>query len=233
MQRTVTPDARLLSAIPYLKKGSRIIDVGTDHAYLPIYLIEEGIVARALACDINKGPIESARANIAAAGLSDQIDTLQTDGLAGTKDFHPDHVLIFGMGGELIARILSDAPWVRDANVSLILQPMSRISLLRRWLLEHGFSITGESLSLKDKYYQTLEARFDPAREPGVCDWSEEELLLGWHNVRAATPLFRGFLVHEINVLERVRRGKATAAADTSREEELLACLYNRLEGLL
>jgi tRNA (adenine22-N1)-methyltransferase len=85
MNTIPTPDARLMSAVGYLKKGGRVIDVGTDHAYLPIYLVREGIVSSALACDINKGPIDSARANIAAAELSDRISTLQTDGLHGTE----------------------------------------------------------------------------------------------------------------------------------------------------
>lgn len=233
MQRTVIPDARLLSSLGFLRAGARIVDVGTDHAYLPIYLVERGLVSHALACDINLGPIESARANIRAAGLSDRIDTLQTDGLAGTEYFSPDHILIFGMGGELIARILSDAPWIRTPEISLILQPMSRISYLRRWLLENGFSVTGETLSQKEKYYQTIEARFDPSRARGACEWSEEELLLGKHNIEENAPLFRGFLAHEIRVIETVLRGKQKGAeADTAAEERMLEILRTRLEKI-
>ena len=233
MQRTMIPDARLLTAVPYLSHGSRIVDVGTDHAYLPIYLVEEGIVARALACDINLGPIESARANIRASGLSDRIDTMQTDGLAGTEGFAPDHSLIFGMGGELIARILSDAPWVQSERISLVLQPMSRVSLLRRWLLENGFAITGETVSFKEKYYQTIEARFDPTRARGACEWSEEELLLGKLNIEGNAPLLRPLIEHEMQVLEVILRGKARAAqADTTEEVRMLEILKARLETL-
>ena len=230
MQRTMIPDARLLTALPFLRAGARIVDVGTDHAYLPIYLVEQGMVSHALACDINEGPIESARANIRAAGLEGRIETLRTDGLLGTEYFSPDHILIFGMGGELIARILSDAPWIRTEKISLVLQPMSRVSFLRRWLLENGFSVTGESISFKEKYYQTIEARFDPARAQGACEWSEEELLLGKLNIAQNAPLLRGLILHEIGVTEGIVRGKSLAGADVSQEIGMLKKLNERLE---
>ena len=83
----------------------------------------------------------SAREHIAAAGLTDRIDTRLTDGLQGLSDYDADDIMIFGMGGELIIRILTDAPWIKDRRIGLILQPMSRVSLLRRFLVENGFSI--------------------------------------------------------------------------------------------
>ncbi|MBQ9131710.1 MAG: SAM-dependent methyltransferase, partial [Clostridia bacterium] len=100
MHKITIPDSRLLSAIPYLTKGGRAVDVGTDHAYLPIYLVQEGLISHALACDINAGPLRSARTNIAAAGLTNRIGTLRTDGLHGVESYAPDDVMIFGMGGE-------------------------------------------------------------------------------------------------------------------------------------
>ena len=205
MQTQNIPDTRLRSAVPYLKKGGRVADVGTDHAYLPIYLVQEGIVSRAIACDINQGPIESARRNIAAAGLAGRIETLCTDGLCGVENFAPDDVMIFGMGGELIARILSDAPWVKDAKIGLILQPMTRASVLRGWLLENGFDILGESITFEDKYYQTIHARYDGV----VRSYDERELLLGRLNIEARPPLFDGFLRHEIKVLDAIIAGKS------------------------
>ena len=204
MQTQNIPDTRLRSAIPYLKKGGRVADIGTDHAYLPIYLVGQGFSSCAIACDINEGPIRSARTNIAAAGLEGRIETLCTDGLCGVERFAPDDVMIFGMGGELIARILSDAPWVKDSGIGLILQPMTRASVLRRWLLENGFEILGETLTFEDKYYQTVHARYD-----GVMrSYDERELLLGRLNIEARPPLFEGFLRHEIKVLDAIIAGK-------------------------
>ena len=219
MQTVVTPDKRLLTALPYLKKGGCVADIGTDHAYLPIYLVNQGIVSRALAADINQGPIDSARANIAMAGLTKQIDTMQTDGLHGVERFAPDDIMIFGMGGELIVKILSEAPWIRREGIGLILQPMTRAAILRRWLIENGFSILGESLSFEDKYYQTVYARF-----AGTCDtYSEAELLLGRINIQTRPPLFEGFLNHEIKVLQAVIDGKSRSKhADVTAETRLL-----------
>lgn len=226
MQTYTTPDTRLLSAIPYLTRGGCAADVGTDHAYLPIYLVGEGILSRAVACDINEGPIASARKNIEAAGLSDRIDTLRTDGLCGVERFSPDDVMIFGMGGELIARILGDAPWVKDERIGLILQPMTRAATLRAWLLANGFEILGETLTFEDKYYQTIYARYC-----GKCgEYSAVEQQVGRLNMEARPPLFEGFVRHEIKVLDAIIAGKARSkSADVSAETTMRGLLEELL----
>ena len=229
MQIIPTPSERVLSAVPYLTKGGAVIDVGADHAYLPIHLVGQNISSRALACDINRGPIESAAHNIAAAGLARRIDTLCTDGLHGTEEFDPDNILIFGMGGELIIRILSEAPWVKDAGIGLVLQPMTRAHLLRRWLLENGFAIVGETITHEDRYYQTIAARYCGKSE----EYTEEELLLGRLNIENNAPNLAGFIEHEIGVWEAIRRGKSQSAnADTRDEDRTLQFLKERLETL-
>lgn len=229
MQTIPTPSARLCSALPYLTRGGAVIDVGTDHAYLPIYLVGQGISSRALACDINRGPIASAQKNIAAADLADKIDTLCTDGLHGTESFSPDDVMIFGMGGELIIRILSEAPWVKNPAIGLVLQPMTRAHLLRRWLLENGFMIVGETITHEDRYYQTIAARYC-----GKCEeYTEEELLLGRLNIQNNAPHLCGFVKHEIGVYETILLGKSAAkSTDTKDEERILHFLRERLENL-
>ena len=201
-------------------------DIGTDHAYLPIHLLREGIISGAVACDINAGPIESARMHIAAAGFSDRIDTLLTDGLHGVEQYAPDDILIFGMGGDLIVKILSEAPWIKNERIGLILQPMSRVSTLRRWLCENGFLITGETLSFEDKYYQTLAAHYT-----GVCEtYTETELAVGRLNIVSRPPHFEDFVRHEIKVLNKILAGKAKSEnADTAAEERL----KEKLEELL
>jgi len=226
VQSSYKPDARLCSALSYITRGGRIADIGTDHAYLPIYLIQEGLVSHALACDVNQGPIRSAKANIAAAGLSHRIDTLQTDGLLGVEQFAPDDVLIFGMGGELIARIVSDAPWVAKNKVKLILQPMSKVATLRKYLTENGFSITGESITCVDKYYQTIAACYTGVRET----YSAVELLVGRLNIQNRPPHFQELVRHEIRVLETVMQGKSRAAnPDVTEEAYVKQCLEELL----
>lgn len=226
MQAPNTLGARLASAKQYVTQGGRVIDVGTDHAYLPIALICEKISSSALACDINEGPIASARENIAAAGLSDVIQTRLTDGLHGTEDFAADDVLIFGMGGELIVRILSEAPFVKDNRVGLVLQPMSRASVLRRYLAENGFEIVGEALTFEDKYYQTIAARYS-----GKCyELSDVEAWVGRKNIETRPPLFEGFVRHEMGVFDAILKGKAQSVhADVTFETEM----KRKLEELL
>ncbi len=226
MQTNTPIGARLRSAIEYIGTGGRVADIGTDHAYLPIYLIQNEIASHALAADINQGPINSARANIRAAGLEERIDTLRTDGLQGVRDYAPDDILIFGMGGELIVKILSVAEWVKDERIGLILQPMTRASVLREWLLQNGFAIVGETVTFEDKYYQTIAARWCGRSET----YSEEELLIGRLNIERRPPLFEGFVRHEIAVLEKILTGKSRSqSADLSSETRM----KEKLEAML
>ena len=221
-------DDRLLSALPYVTPGGTVADIGTDHAYLPIELCRRGICRRAVACDINEGPTLSARANIAAAGLTGCIDTLRTDGLHGVERYQPDDILIFGMGGELIVRILDEAPWVRDGRIGLVLQPMSRAEVLRRYLWEHGFSVLGETLSRADRLYQTIYARYTGVPEP----FGETEALVGRDRWLLASPLAAEFLRGKLAVLESIAAGKRAGNADTGYEDARIAELREKLEVL-
>ncbi len=217
--------ARLQSACAYLTTGGTVADIGTDHAYLPIEIIKKGLSQRAIACDINRGPIESARRNIDAAGLSDRIETMQTDGLHGVERFHPTDILIFGMGGELIARILSEAPWVKNKEIGLILQPMSHAEILRRWLMENGFSILGETLTWEDQYYQTIHARY--SGEPYAL--TEEELFFGREILAGNSPLLEGYLKGRAKTLNTVIAGKKKGNADVELETRLIRTIEARL----
>lgn len=168
------PDGRLLAAASFVRQGAVLADIGTDHAYLPLYLIERGVITHAVAADIGEGPIARARAHIAAAGYADQIETVRTDGLAGLADRGITDIAICGMGGELIARILGDAPMVRDPAVRLILQPMTRAATLRRFLAENGFAILGERpCRAAGRVYTCLCAGYDGVRRslsPAVAE---------------------------------------------------------------
>ena len=172
MPTKLTP--RLMTAVPYVRGGRLVADIGTDHAYLPIYLCEQRkltpVIAKngetlcAIAADINKGPVERADQHIAEARLTKYIKTLQTDGLTGLDAYDPADIIIFGMGGELIASILAAAPWAGGAGKRLILQPMTHAEMLREYLLSAGFAIIGETLSREgDRIYQTICA--EPAPE--------------------------------------------------------------------
>ena len=153
---------RLLTAIPFVRKGKRFADIGTDHAYLPIYLVNEGIIAIAIAADINKGPLEKADENISKYGLNSQISTVLCDGLSKIEPNLADDIAIFGMGGELIIKIVDEANWLKDSDKRLILQPMTHPEKVREYLAKNGYKIVGESLSLdRGKIYQTICAEYD------------------------------------------------------------------------
>ena len=125
---------RLLAVAELVREGAYVADVGTDHAYLPIYLCLSGKARGAVASDINEGPVQRAKLNIASHKLEDKILVLHTDGLRRVDILCPDDVMICGMGGELIAEIISGAEWLKKRRNRLILQPMTQADKLRDYL---------------------------------------------------------------------------------------------------
>ena len=135
---------RLSAAASLVRGGGSIADVGTDHAYLPVYLCQTGKIKRAVASDIGEGPLENAARTVERFGLSDRIGLRLSDGLAAYAPGEVDEILICGMGGELIAGILRATPWICRPGMHLVLQPMSHGVDVRRFLCENGFQIENE-----------------------------------------------------------------------------------------
>lgn len=149
-------DLRLAAAAEFVKEGTVAADVGTDHGYLICYLVSEGICTRGFATDISIKPLESAKKLIREMELEDEIETVLTDGLKGLPENEIDEILICGMGGETIIGILEGASWVRSEKVHLVLQPMSRADMLRRWLYENGWNIDAEKAVEVEKHLYTV-----------------------------------------------------------------------------
>ena len=220
-------DHRLNTAVAFVRQDAVVADVGTDHAYLPVYLTGVGRARYAVASDINVGPIERAAQHVAEYGLTDKVKTVRADGLDGLAEYRPTDIIIFGMGGELIARILSDAPWVKDPAVRLILQPMTHAECVRRYLAEEGFHIVDEVLSKESgKIYQTIVAEFD-GRPYEIDDVMAE--LGRFAAEKKDEPLRAPFITHRVEVLEAAAAGKEKAGVDTGVErayiERLRECL--------
>ncbi len=171
---------RLLDATQFVREGTRLADVGTDHAYLPIYLMQTGKIRAAVATDINCGPIDIASKNIAEHGYSENISTVLCDGLSHVLPSEADDIAILGMGGELIAKIIENTPWLRSADKRLILQPMTHPERLRAYLFASGFRTVGESITEdRGRIYQTLCVEFDGAvRQCGALALNFGKLLL-------------------------------------------------------
>ena len=134
--------------VPGDRKNIRLADIGTDHAYLPVWLLQNrgADLAHVIAADLRPGPLDRARQTVRAAGLEGAVDFRLCDGLEGLRPGEADVIVIAGMGGETIAHILAYAPWRDWAGITLILQPMSSMPDLRGWLQGHGFAIEREEL---------------------------------------------------------------------------------------
>ncbi len=152
--------ARLKKVASLVPNGARVVDVGTDHAYLPIYLIEQGVISSAIATDINKGPLAAARSNLAAAGIT-SVDTILCDGVEGIENFDSDCVIIAGMGGDTAAHIIDSADCLKNSNVFLIIQPMSSADSIRKYLAKNGFE-TEKEIAVADMghIYPIITARY-------------------------------------------------------------------------
>lgn len=150
---------RLQTVADAVVPGHRIADIGTDHGYVPIYLVKHGLCPKACAMDINEGPLERAREHIEKEGLSGKIETRRSDGLAKLRPEEVDTVIIAGMGGELICRILRQSPQFLEQGKEFILQPQSEWFKVRHYLHKQGYRITQEwFLKEEDKYYVIMKA---------------------------------------------------------------------------
>jgi tRNA (adenine22-N1)-methyltransferase len=150
---------RLSAVASMVSEGNRLVDVGTDHGYLPIYLIEEDRIPTAIALDINKGPIERAKEHILAHNLEKHIETRLSDGVAALKTDEGDTLVIAGMGGGLVIKIMTEGEAILAHFKEFVLQPQSEIEWVRRFLIEHNYHMIEENMVLDDgKYYPMMKA---------------------------------------------------------------------------
>lgn len=160
---------RLKAVADSVTKGNRVADVGCDHAYISIYLIEHDIAPYVIAMDVNRGPLERAKENIINKNLSTQIDTRLSDGLQKMNPNEADTILIAGMGGALVVRILKEGFSVVQTVKELVLQPQSELFLVRHFLHDMGFEITKEEMLIDDgKFYVIIKAK--PASGKQIYD---------------------------------------------------------------
>ena len=135
---------RLRSVAELVPRGARFADVGTDHAYLPVWLLQRGVISRAVVSDLRQGPLDRARSTAEKYGLTGRMDFRLCDGLSAIRPDEADTIAIAGMGGETVAAILAAAPWIWERDCLLLLQPMSAQPVLRQWLQAHGYAIRRE-----------------------------------------------------------------------------------------
>lgn len=157
---------RLMIAAALVTQGYTLADVGTDHGYIPIYLLQQKKIPAAIAMDINEGPLERAKEHIALYGLQAYIQTRLSDGVAALKPGEVEAVLIAGMGGGLVMHILKDGEKVCQSAKELILQPQSEIEHVREFLREKGYTILAEDMVYEDgKFYPMMKVQYQGENE--------------------------------------------------------------------
>lgn len=208
-----------LGAIYDMVKGGTVADIGTDHALLPVALIESGRCTKGYACDIGTGPLESAGRTIFAAGLQDKIERVQYDGIP-PKCADCDTVIIAGMGGLLMADILSRTPV--SSHTQLLLQPMTKAPELRRWLCENGFCIKREQYVREGKMlYVILDAHRGQSRPYTAAD-----LEVGMFT---DSSVGRDYVARRLDLLRLRRDNEQQAGREVSDLQELIDELEKRL----
>ena len=192
--------------------GSRLADIGTDHGYLPVRLLQDGCIPSAIAADVGREPLQHAVRTAEEYGIAG-IDFRLCDGLRGVSPQEVDTIVIAGMGGETIIHILSAADWTKEpGRYTLLLQPMTKTGELRRWLSDNGYRFTVERLVWdKDFLYPVMvvtggqQSISETEQEYGVC--------------LADDPLYGEFLDRQIAKLQRAAEGKCRSEKDEVRAE--------------
>lgn len=193
---------RLTAVAGLVTEGASVADIGTDHGYVPIYLVKKGICPKAIAMDVNRGPLERARMHIIGNKLKYRIQTRLSDGLKEIKSGEADCMIAAGMGGGLVIKILTEGREVLDSFKECILQPQSEIDKVRKYLNNNGFVIIQEDMVEEDyKFYPMMKAVH------GIPEQYEEyEYMYGKRLLEKKHPVLKKYLLKELDIQESIIR---------------------------
>ena len=213
---------RLQHLADLIPQGARLADVGTDHGYLPVWLMQHDRVKYAIAADIAQEPLDHARRTAEEYGIED-IRFRLCSGLDGIDSKEVDYIVIAGMGGDTIVSILSSAPWTKD-GAKLLLQPMTKIEMLRSWLADNGYRYIAESLVWdKDHLYPVMEIVGGPQEKLTAAE--------EWAGIKfAEDPLYGEYLSHQITRLQKAIDGLNKANDCCSHDR---ACEFESIQKAL
>lgn len=214
---------RLSAIAEMVTEGSRLVDVGCDHGYLPVYLVLNHRIPGAIAMDVRKGPLSRAKEHLEEYGLGEYIETRLSDGLHELKDGEGDTLVIAGMGGPLMEKILTEGESVLGGFRELILQPQSDIPHFRHFLVENGWNIIEEKMILEDgKFYPMMKAVRKPGEEPAA--YSKMEEWFGKLLLEQRDPVLRQYLERELKIrmeiLKKLSKAPASSAGERIKEIE-------------
>lgn len=231
---------RLEKIAGFVGPGMRAADIGTDHGYIPIYLIQNGISPYVIASDINTGPLEKMEENLKKHMGDDRKGIIMRHG-PGLEVLEPgeaDAVVIAGMGGLLIEEILEKDPERTNSVKRFILQPRNAPDKLRKWLLEKGFRITDEVLARESRFVWEIicaEPGFGAEAKKEYFSGNPEQYLAGQHIIRNSDPLLGEFISNKIRIEREIaenagKSGSDGAAAQKRAAEERIKTLEGIME---
>lgn len=223
----ITIDNRLKVCADMVSGNGIVCDVGTDHAYLPAYLIENNICDYAIASDINEGPLKFAQQTIIKYHIEDKIRLLKSDGLKNIPSENVSDVVIAGMGGETIAEIISGTQWLKS-GVNLVLQPMTRAGYLRKWLYKNGFEIAEEKAVIQDRFIYTAIRAFYSGYKFNIGKVTE---IAGRINIE--TDAGMKYCQNQLSKINNIAMGlsKAGKTADSQEYQRIAERLTAMMEG--
>ena len=208
---------RLSHLADMVSENSILADVGTDHGYIPVCLVQTNKIAKAFAMDIKKGPLLRAKEHIETYGLGDYITTRLSDGVAALLEGEADSILIAGMGGGLMQKILSGSPEFFEKNSCVVLQPQSEIEQFRRFLTEDGWCILEEDMVLEDgKYYPMMSVTKKETAMPldnPYRNAKDIDFLYGAYLLKEGHPVLQDYLKREAQIYRELLE-KLSAISD-------------------
>ena len=217
---------RLLTCCTFVRPGDRVADVGCDHGYLGIHLLQTGLASSVIASDVNEKPLQSAVVNAVRYGVKEKMSFYLSDGVRNIpRDF--DCLVCAGMGADTMISILEAAPWLRNSRYRLILQCQSKRPELRRYLAKNSFVISRETLARDGKFiYTVMEVTYRPGGEISVWNYYITPQLID-----SGSPLFPAFLNRVIGGLEEHRKGLEHIGAEPDAELTQVLEHLHALEG--
>lgn len=221
---------RLQAVADLVSEGQIVADVGTDHGYIPIYLLESGKCERAIAMDINKGPLLRAKEHIAEHGLDAKIEVKLSDGVEALSVGACDCVVVAGMGGALAVKIMEEGQAVFKSLREFVLQPQSELAKVRQYLWENEYCVTAEDMVLEDgKFYPMMKVK-NGASE----DYTQIELRYGKCLLMQKHPVLKQFLEKEVQTKEAILNNLESESGEhiENRKKELLEELLFAKEAL-
>ena len=217
-EKNIVLSERMQMVADMVTKGNVLADIGCDHGFVSIYLLEKGICPRVIAMDVNEGPLLRAKEHIDKRGLNPYIDVRLSDGMEKLLLNEADSILIAGMGGRLVIKILTECMEKARALKEIILQPQSELHLVRQFLIDTGFHIIQEDM-VKDhgKFYPAMRVVWREEKEEAL---SEEELWYGPLLLKEKHPVLKEYLKNEKAKYAQIAEDIVNRGNNTDKETE-------------